>query len=120
MHLEEVAKVRRRSSCIEVAEGCNTGALLQLDNDNCHLTYPSLEVRRSRCCIMQSVFTSGCPIFRIPKAGVEPHCLALRIVIVVIHSTQLFLPVFKHSNRSPVYRKSEQQTCIFMLVSEID
>ena len=48
--------------------------------------------------------TSGCPIICIPKAGVYPHCLAIRKMKIV---TQLFLPVLEHSNGSPIYRESE-------------
>jgi hypothetical protein len=78
--------VGRRSSSIEVAIGCNKGGITPVGLDE-----P----------------TSGSPIICIPEAGIYPHCLVLRIMIIVIHFTQLFLPVLKHSNRSPVYRKSE-------------
>jgi hypothetical protein len=85
--------VRRRSNSIEVAEGCSKGRFSPVGLDK-----P----------------TSGCPVICIPKGGVDPHCLALGIMIIGIHFTQLCLPVLKHSNRSPVYRKSEQQTCTYV------
>jgi len=85
--------VRRRSSGIEVAEGCNKGSFSPVGLDE-----P----------------TSGCPIICIPKGGVDPHCLVLGIMIIGIHVTQLCLPILKHSNRSHVNRKSEQQTCSYV------
>jgi hypothetical protein len=77
------SEVRRRSSSSEVAEGCNKGGFTPV-------------------CLDEP--TSGCPIICIPKAGVYPHCLAIRIMIIV---TQLCLPVLEHSNESPIYKKSK-------------
>lgn len=76
-------EVGRRSDSTEVAEGCHKGGFIPVALDE-----P----------------TSGCPIICIPKAGVYPHCLAIRKMKIV---TQLFLPVLEHSNRSPIYRESQ-------------
>ena len=76
----------RRSNNIEVVEWCNKGGFSPVG-------------------LNESTF--GFPIIFIPRDGLYPHCLVVRIIITHIHSTQLFISVLEHSNSSSINIKTE-------------